>query len=117
MRQIVLDNPPSASTSTLLEKIRREASSKYRKVKRAAKKAAQKIRKAAKRKRKAVAKKSKPNKGKNMAKSKNLKARGASVASPPNAVLAKSAALLAVVNAERGRAAKENAVSLLIASS
>lgn len=72
MRQIVLDNPPTASTSLLLEKIRREASSKYRKVKRAAKKAAKQIRKAAKRKRKAAAKKSKPlTKGKSMARRKS----------------------------------------------
>jgi hypothetical protein len=70
MRQIVLDNPPSASTSLLLEKIRKQASSKYRKVKRAAKKAAKQIRKAAKRKRKAAAKKSKP-KGKSMARRKS----------------------------------------------
>jgi len=72
MRQIVLDNPPSASTSMLLEKIRREATSRYRKVKRAAKKAAKKIRKAVKRKRKAAAKKSKPlTKGKSMARRKS----------------------------------------------
>lgn len=72
MRQIVLDNPPTASTSLLLEKIRREATSKYRKVKRAAKKAAKQIRKAAKRKRKAAAKKSKPlTKGKSMARRKS----------------------------------------------
>jgi len=70
MRQIVLDNPPSASTSMLLEKIRREATSKYRKVKRAAKKAAKQIRKAVKRKRKAAAKKSKP-KGTSMARRKS----------------------------------------------
>lgn len=76
MRQIVLDNPPSASTSLLLEKIRAQAASKYRKVKRAAKKAAKKIRKAATRKRKAAAKKSKPNKGKNMAKSKKSRKKG-----------------------------------------
>jgi hypothetical protein len=76
MRQIVLDNPPTASTSLLLEKIRREATSKYRKVKRAAKKAAKKIRKAATRKRKAATKKSKPSKGKNMAKSKKSRKKG-----------------------------------------
>jgi hypothetical protein len=73
MRQIVLDNPPSSSTSLLLEKIRKQAASKYRKVKQAAKKAAKKVRKAATRKRKVAAKKSKPNKGKNMAKSKKSK--------------------------------------------
>jgi hypothetical protein len=73
MRQIVLDNPPSGSTSLLLEKIRKQAASKYRKVKKAAKKAAKKIRKAAMRKRKAATKKSKPSKGKNMAKSKKSK--------------------------------------------
>lgn len=67
-----MDNPPSASTSMLLEKIRREATSKYRKVKRAAKKAAKQIRKAVKRKRKAAAKKSKPlTKGKSMARRKS----------------------------------------------
>jgi len=76
MRQIVLDNPPSASTSMLLEKIRKDAASKYRKVKRAAKKAAKKIRKAATRKRKAATKKSKPSKGKNMAKSKKSRKKG-----------------------------------------
>jgi len=54
----------------LLEKIRREATSKYRKVKRAAKKAAKQIRKAVKRKRKAAAKKSKP-KGTSMARRKS----------------------------------------------
>ena len=70
MRQIVLDNPPSASTSLLLEKIRKQATSKYRKVKRAAKKAAKQIRKAVKRKRKAAAKKSKP-KGTSMARRKS----------------------------------------------
>ena len=70
MRQIVLDNPPSASTSALLERIRKDATSKYRKVKRAAKKAAKQIRKAVKRKRKAAAKKSKP-KGKSMARRKS----------------------------------------------
>jgi hypothetical protein len=56
----------------MLEKIRQQAASKYRKVKRAAKKAAKKVRKAATRKRKAAAKKSKP-KGKKMAKSKRSK--------------------------------------------
>jgi len=72
MRQIVLDNPPSASTSMLLERIRKDANSKYRKVKRAVKKAAKQIRKAAKRKRKAAAKKSKPlTKGKSMARRKS----------------------------------------------
>jgi len=70
MRQIVLDNPPSASTSLLLERIRKDANSKYRKVKRAVKKAAKQIRKAAKRKRKAAAKKSKP-KGTSMARRKS----------------------------------------------
>lgn len=76
MRQIVLDNPPSASTSALLERIRKDATSKYRKVKRAAKKAAKQIRKAATRKRKAATKKSKPSKGKNMAKSKKSRKKG-----------------------------------------
>lgn len=70
MRQIVLDNPPSASTSMLLERIRKDANSKYRKVKRAVKKAAKQIRKAVKRKRKAAAKKSKP-KGTSMARRKS----------------------------------------------
>jgi len=74
MRQIVLDNPPSASTSLLLKRIRKDATAKYRKVRRAVKKAAKQIRKAAKRKRKTAARKSKP-KGTSMARKKSSRSR------------------------------------------
>jgi len=72
MRQIVLDNPPSASTALLLERMRAEAKKTYKKVRRKAKQAVKKFRK-----RKSSAKKSKPSrKGKIMAKSKKHKKHG-----------------------------------------
>jgi len=71
MRQIVLDNPPSASTALLLERMRAEAK-KTKKVRRKAKQAVRKFRK-----RKSSAKKSKPsNKGKIMAKSRKRRKGG-----------------------------------------
>ena len=72
MRQIVLDNPPSASTALLLERMRAEAKKTYKKVRRKAKQAVRKFRK-----RKSSAKKSKPsNKGKIMAKSRKRRKGG-----------------------------------------
>lgn len=86
MREIVLDNPPSASTRLLLERIRTETAKKFRSAKRGAKKIVKRIRKAAsKKKRKSGKRKSKPqtkSKGIVMAKSKSRKRRKSGMRKP-----------------------------------
>lgn len=80
MREIVLDNPPSASTEMLLRRIRKEASRSVRSAKRGAKKIVKRVRKlvkAAQKARKSGKRKSKTQKkGIVMAKSKKSKKSG-----------------------------------------